>query len=68
MAKANFSQSSPPMPAPCKHPQVRVVAREEDVEFVECQTCGEVFDSAEFVDIMNEEAPGADGQIQGEEA
>ena len=43
------------MPLSCKHPQVRVVAREEDVEFVECQTCGEVFDSAEFVDILNEE-------------
>jgi len=42
------------MPASCKHPQVRVVAREEDVEFVECQLCGEVFDSAEFVDILNE--------------
>jgi hypothetical protein len=68
MAKANFSQPRPPMPAPCKHPQVRVVAREEDVEFVECQTCGEVFDSAEFVDILNEEDSGADGQIQGEEA
>jgi len=42
------------MPAPCKHPQVRVVAREEDAEFVECQLCGEVFDSAEFADILNE--------------
>jgi hypothetical protein len=48
------------MPAPCKHPQVRVVAREEDVEFVECQVCGEVFDSAEFADILNEEDPAAD--------
>jgi hypothetical protein len=47
------------MPASCKHPQVRVVAREEDVEFVECQLCGEVFDSSEFVDILNEEdSPG----------
>ena len=43
------------MPAPCKHPQVRVVAREEDVEFVECQVCGEVFDSSEFPDILNED-------------
>jgi len=43
------------MPSPCKHPQVRVVAREEDVEFVECQVCGEVFDSSEFPDILNEE-------------
>ena len=47
------------MPASCKHPQVRVVAREEDVEFVECQTCGEVFDAAEFADILSEEDPPA---------
>jgi hypothetical protein len=49
------------MPASCKHPQVRVVAREEDVEFVECQMCGEVFDSAEFADILNEEDPLPEG-------
>ena len=50
------------MPASCKHPKVRVVAREEDAEFVVCQLCGEVFDSAEFADILNEdlEAPAAD--------
>ena len=48
------------MPASCKHPQVRVVAREDDVEFVECQLCGEVFDASEFVDILNEDEPGAD--------
>ncbi len=39
------------MKTPCKHPQVRVVAREEDAEFVECQECGEVFDSDEFRDM-----------------
>ena len=39
----------------CKHPKVRVVAREEDVEFVECQECGEVFDSNEFRDMEIEE-------------
>jgi hypothetical protein len=55
------------MPASCKHPQVRVVAREEDVEFVECQFCGEVFDSAEFVDILNEEEP-SEHESQGNEA
>ena len=48
------------MPASCKHPRVRVVAREEDVEFVECQVCGEVFDSAEFADILNEDEPAAE--------
>jgi hypothetical protein len=39
----------------CKHPIVKIVAREDDAEFVECQTCGEVFDSAEFSDIAIEE-------------
>jgi hypothetical protein len=44
-----------PMTAICKHPIVKVVAREDDIEFVECQQCGEVFDSAEYVDIAIEE-------------
>lgn len=39
----------------CKHPKVRVVAREDDVEFVECLDCGEVFDSDEFRDMQIEE-------------
>jgi Zn ribbon nucleic-acid-binding protein len=39
----------------CKHPKVRVVAREDDVEYVECQECGEVFDSEEFQDMAIEE-------------
>ena len=51
--------STLPMPASCKHPRVRVVAREEDVEFVECQTCGEVFDAAEFADILSEQEDSA---------
>ena len=44
-----------PTPAHCKHPQVRVVARDEDTEFVECQLCGEVFDAIEYRDMMLEE-------------
>jgi Zn ribbon nucleic-acid-binding protein len=39
----------------CKHPRVKVVAREEDVEFVECLECGEVFESSEFRDMQIEE-------------
>jgi hypothetical protein len=31
------------------------VAREEDAEYVECQECGEVFDSNEFRDMAIEE-------------
>jgi hypothetical protein len=44
-----------PTPAHCKHPQVRVVARDEDTEFVECLSCGEVFDSIEYRDMVLEE-------------
>jgi Zn ribbon nucleic-acid-binding protein len=43
------------MDTPCKHSKVRVVAREEDVEYVECLACGEVFDSNEFRDMELEE-------------
>src|SRR5450432_1755381 len=41
--------------APCKHPRVRIVAREEDAEFVECLECSEVFESSEFKDMSIEE-------------
>ncbi len=53
------------MQIPCKHPQVRVVSRQDDAEFVECQDCGEVFDSDEFRDMEIEEKTGPeamDGQ------
>jgi hypothetical protein len=39
----------------CRHPRVRVVAREEDTEFVECQECGDVFEASEFKDMAIEE-------------
>lgn len=48
------------MPTPCKHPQVRIVSRQDDVEFVECLDCGEVFDSDEFQDMEIEEKDGLD--------
>lgn len=48
------------MTTACKHPKVRVVAREEDAEYVECQDCGEVFDSTEFQDMAIEEDPGSE--------
>jgi hypothetical protein len=51
----NIRDFLPKMTTKCKHPIVKIVAREEDAEFVECQQCGEVFDSAEFIDIAIEE-------------
>ncbi len=50
------ASKTPHMTASCKHPIVKIVAREDDIEFVECQTCGEVFDSAEYSDMALEEA------------
>ena len=39
----------------CKHPRVQIVAREEDVEFVECLECREIFEASEFKDMTIEE-------------
>ena len=50
----------------CKHPRVRIVSRHDDVEFVECLECGEVFDSEEFRDIEREES--AEREQQEEDA
>jgi hypothetical protein len=50
---ANFPEES--MEQSCKHTRVRVVAREEDAEFVECQECGDVFEASEFRDMAVEE-------------
>jgi len=43
------------MNQPCNHPRVRIVAREEDAEFVECQECGDIFEASEFKDMAIEE-------------
>ncbi len=39
----------------CKHPQVQIVSRDEDVEYVECKECGDVFESSEFKDMEIEQ-------------
>jgi hypothetical protein len=39
----------------CKHPQVQIVSRDEEAEYVECKECGEVFESSEFKDMEIEE-------------
>jgi hypothetical protein len=48
----------------CKHPQVRVVAREDDVEFVECQSCREVFDAVEYEDMAIEAEAALSGDAE----
>jgi hypothetical protein len=58
-----FMTPSQPSPSPekkvtpeqCKHPRVRIVSRDEDSEYVECQECGDVFESSELKDMAIEE-------------
>jgi len=42
-------------PEQCKHPQVQIVSRDEDAEYVECKECGAVFESSEFRDMEIEQ-------------
>jgi hypothetical protein len=42
-------------PEQCKHPQVQIVSRDEESEYVECQECGDVFESSELKDMAIEE-------------
>lgn len=51
-------QTTPtPQPAPeaCKHPRVRIVSRDDDAEYVECELCGDIFEESEFRDMEIEE-------------
>ena len=48
------------MASACRHPRVRIVSRHEDMEFVECLECGEIFDSEEFRDMEIEDTAEAE--------
>ena len=56
-----MTTSQPPQPSPnvirekCKHPRVQIVSRDEESEYVECQECGDVFESSELKDMAIEE-------------
>lgn len=47
-------------PERCKHPQVQIVSRDEDSEYVECKECGDVFESSELKDMAIEETTSPD--------
>ncbi len=56
MSSPSVSDLSKAVTVPmCSHPKVKVVARDEDAEYVECSQCGEVFDSSEFRDMQIED-------------
>jgi hypothetical protein len=48
----------------CKHARVRVVSRDEDSEFVECELCGDIFEASEFRDMAIEETLPLDESAQ----
>jgi hypothetical protein len=58
-----FMTLSQPSPSPqqkvkpeqCEHPRVQIVSRDEESEYVECQECGDVFESSELKDMAIEE-------------
>jgi hypothetical protein len=52
--KRDLSRNTLVMEPSCKHPKVRVVSRQDDVEFVECEECGEIFDADEYEDMTDE--------------
>jgi hypothetical protein len=54
-SKPTPSAQSRDLKLPCKHPRVPIVSRDEDSEFVECEECGEIFESSEFKDMNIEE-------------
>ena len=56
--RSPIPETRSPMTLECKHPRVKVVAREEDSEFVECLECGDVFEASEFKDMDIEEQVG----------
>ena len=34
--------------ADCKHPNTRLIAKDQDAEYVECQECGEILEADEL--------------------
>jgi hypothetical protein len=40
-------QSDPAGSAPCAHPRTRVIAKDQDAEYLECLICGELFEAGE---------------------
>jgi hypothetical protein len=57
ISRKSPTEHTPTMQTTCKHPKVRIVAREDRVEYFECLECGEVFDSEELRDVTADEKP-----------
>ena len=48
------------MPEPaCKHKSTRLIAKDDDAQYVECLDCGEIFEAGELIN----DAPGFDESL-----
>ena len=63
---SKFLDQTPDMDTGCQHPRVRIVAREDDVEYLECLECSEVFDSEELRDIPTNTTPASSDLEEGQ--
>jgi len=43
---------------------VRIVSRDEDAEYVECELCGDIFEATEFRDMAIEETLPLEGLLR----
>jgi hypothetical protein len=44
--------TNPPIP-PCPHARTRLVAKDDDSQYVECLDCGEILEAGELNDTTN---------------
>jgi hypothetical protein len=45
---SGFRERKMPEPANCKHARTRVIAKDQDAEYVECQDCGAILEAGEL--------------------
>jgi len=52
------------MPNPaCSHPHTRLIARDQEAEFVECLDCGKILEASELEKQEKKEGPGFDESL-----
>jgi hypothetical protein len=52
------------MPDPtCKHERTRLIAKDDDSQYVECLDCGEILEAAEMKDLAEKGRSGFDESL-----
>ena len=47
----------------CKHQHTRLIAKDDDSQYVECLDCGEILEAGEMEKAEKKEGPGFDGSL-----